>query len=564
MSGLSTDEVFDFVVVGSGGGSMCAALMMRSLGRSVVILEKCDLVGGTTARSGGVMWIPNNRFLAEDGIEDSVDKAMTYLEATSGQSVDAPGSTLERRRAYVTEAPKMIDFLASQQIKLRRVKYYPDYYDDRPGGLVPGRAVVAELFDASALGEWRQKLRPNFIQMAGALDELIWLPTFNRSWKGRYMLIKVLLRGLLAKLTGKHWVTAGAALQGRMLQSALKAGVDIRTNSAVKSFIVEDGAVKGVVTTKHGSAYPIGARLGVLVNAGGFAHNQQMRDRYMPGTSSKWTAASPGDTGEMILELIHIGAATAQMEEMVGNQSIIPPGCENKGDGIDIMKIGSSTDIAKPHAILVDQSGARYMNESGSYMEFCQNMLKRDRKVPAIPSWCIMDAQFMESYLFCGTIPGSRKPKSWSETGFLKSADTIEDLARACDIDPTTLRATIDRFNGSVRTGRDDQFHRGERAFDNWLGDPVHKPSQTLGTIEKPPFYAAPLVPGDVSTYGGVVTDSHARVLRADGSPISGLYATGTTTASVMGRYYPGPGSSVGPSFTWGYVAAKHAAGLSD
>ena len=556
------EECFDFVIVGSGGGSMCAALVMRSSGRDVVILEKTEFIGGTTSRSGGVMWIPNNRFLAEAGIEDSFEKAMTYLEATAGQSVDAPASTREKLAAYVNEAPKMVDFLVSQGIRLQRVQHYPDYYDDRPGGLPPGRAVVAELFNASELGPWRTRLRPNFLELAGTLDEFRWLPTFNRSWKGKYTLLKVGLRGVLGKLTGKRWVANGAALQGRMLKAAVKAGVGIRIGSGVKSFIVKDGVVRGVVTVKDGAEWKVGARMGVLVNAGGFAHNQEMRDKYMPGTTAKWTAASPGDTGEMIQELMRLGAATAQMEEVVGNQMMIPPGSENTGNGVELTRIGTTADVGKPHAILVDQSGVRYMNEGGSYMEFCQNMYRRNREVPAVPSWCITDAQFMRTYMFCGTMPGLKKPQEWYDSGFLKSADTIEQLAQACHINPATLKATVDRFNASARGGRDEQFHRGERAYDNWLGDPVHTPSQTLGTIEKPPFFATQMVPGDVSTFGGVMTDSSARVLKEDGSPIPGLYATGTTTASAMGRYYPGPGASIGPSFTWGYVAAKHAAGL--
>jgi 3-oxosteroid 1-dehydrogenase len=561
MSNLQFDEVFDFVVVGSGGGSMCSGLFMRSLGKSVVVLEKTDLVGGTTARSGGVMWIPNNRFMREDGVEDSYEKAMAYLDATAGLSEDAPGASRERRSAYVTEAPKMVDFLVGQGVKLRRVDYYPDYYDERPGGSVPGRTVVAELFNANELGPaWAKKLRPNFLQLPGALDEFFWLATFNRSWKGKYMVAKVGLRGAIAKLTGKHWVTAGAALQGRMLQAALKAGVDIRVNSGVKGFIMEDGAVKGVVVEKDGRDWRIGAELGVLVNAGGFAQNQAMRDKYIPGTSAEWTATTPGDTGEMILSMMDLGAAVAQMNERVGNQMAIPPGRENKsGNGLELSSVSGQMDIAKPHSILVDQSGVRYMNEGGSYMEFCETMLKRNRVVPAVPSWWILDEQFMKTYMFCGTLAGQAKPKEWYESGFLKKADSIADLARACSLDPAALTATVDRWNASVRKGVDDEFRRGDRAYDNWLGDPYHAPN-AIGTIEKGPFYACKIVPGDVGTYGGVLTDTHARVLREDGQPIPGLYATGVSTASVMGRYYPGAGASIGPSFTWGYVAAKHAA----
>jgi len=560
MSRLEFDEVFDFVVVGSGGGSMCSALFMRSVGRSVLILEKTNLIGGSTARSGGVMWIPNNRFMARDGVEDSFEKAMTYLQATAGSSQDAPGASPERLRAYATESPKMVDFLVNQGIKLRRIAYWPDYYDERPGGSAPGRTVVAELFNVNELGEWRDKLRPNFLQLPGALDEFFVLGTLKQSWSGKRMAAKVGLRAALAKLSGKRWVTAGAALQGRMLQASLKAGVDIRSDAGVQSLIVDDGLVRGVVTAKNGREWRIGAKLGVLVNAGGFAHNQQMRDQYIPGTSIKWTGSNPGDTGEMLLEMMRLGAATAQMDERVGNQMTVPPGHESKGDGVELSTISGQMDLAKPHAILVDQSGVRYMNEGGSYMAFCQNMLKRNREVPAIPSWWIMDEQYMSAYMFCGTLAGSKKPQEWYDSGFLKRADTLDGLAKACNMDPMRLRATVDKFNASVRAGRDAEFHRGDRAYDNWLGDPFHRPSNTLGTIEKAPFYAAPMVPGDVGTFGGVVTDVHARVLRQDGAPIPGLYATGNSTASVMGRVYPGAGSSIGPSFTWGYVAAKHAA----
>jgi 3-oxosteroid 1-dehydrogenase len=250
---------------------------------------------------------------------------------------------------------------------------------------------------------------------------------------------------------------------------------------------------------------------------------------------------------------------------MVGNQMIIPPGRENKGgDGIALSSVSGQMDTNKPNSIVVDQSGVRYMNEGGSYMEFCQNMLKRNKDVPAIPSWWIVDEQYMRTYMFCGTLAGAKKPKAWYDSGFLKRADTVEELAKLCNIPPAVLKATVDRFNADVRAGRDTEFHRGDRDYDNWLGDPVHKPSRTLGTIEQGPFYASPVVPGDVGTYGGVVTDTNARVLRENGEPIPGLYATGTTTASVMGRYYPGAGASIGPSFTFGYVAARHAANLSN
>jgi 3-oxosteroid 1-dehydrogenase len=280
-----------------------------------------------------------------------------------------------------------------------------------------------------------------------------------------------------------------------------------------------------------------------------------MRDRYQPGTSVEWTQVAPGDTGEMIQEMMRHGAAIAQMEEMVGYQMTIPPGHEN-----DYVKPNIQNVTAAPHVILVDQSGVRYMNEAGSYMAYCKGMLQRNKVVPAVPGWAIFDSQFLRNYMFAGTMPGTNKPRRWFDEGYLRKADTVEDLARLIKIETATLRATVERFNGFVAKNRDEDFHRGDRAYDRWLGDPYHKPSETLGMIGKTPFYAIPVYPGDVGTYGGVVTDAHARVLRNDGSVIPGLYATGVSTASVMGRVYPGAGSSVGPSFVWGYIAAEHAA----
>ncbi len=557
MSGF--DEVLDFVVVGSGGGSMCAALMMRSFGKSAVILEKTELVGGTTARAGGVMWIPDNPFMKRDGIEDCYEKAVTYIDGVVGDHPDTPGTSRERRHTYVREAPRMVEFLISQGIKLTRIDGWPDYYDELPGGSARGRNVVAEIFDANQLGEWKDKLRVNWLRIPAMHDEAFALMTFKQSWKGKLMMAKIGLRTGMAKLRGKRLVASGAALQGRMLQAALRTGVDIRLNSPVRELILEDDAVTGVVTVVDGRERRIGARLGVLVNAGGFAHNRKMRERYQPGTSVQWTSAAPGDTGEMIEEMERRGAAIAQMEEMVGMQITWPPG----SDKTDV-KAGSQSLTAAPHAILVDQSGVRYQNEGGSYMGYCKAMLERNKVVPAVPSWAIFDSQCMRKYMVAGTMPGKKKPRSWYEEGFLRQADTIEELAALLKIEPAALKATIERFNGFVAKNRDEEFHRGDRAYDRWLGDPYHKPSPTLGAITEAPFYAVPMYPGDVGTYGGVVTDVHARVLRTDGAVIPGLYATGVSTASVMGRVYPGAGSSIGPSFVWGYVAANHAAGAGE
>ena len=552
------DETFDFVVVGCGAGSMAAALVMRQAGNSVLILEKSKFAGGTTAKSGGVIWVPNNRFMKEAGVADSAQAAITYLDAVVGDDSDAPGTSREKRLAYVSQAPRMIDFLVDQGIALERATdFWPDYYDELPGGCKTTRCVTAKLFNTNELGPWREKLRPGFLPVPATLDEAIKLPTFKQSWEGKRIFAKVALRTVFARATGKKIVSAGAALQGRMLKASVAAGVDIRLESPVSELVIEGDRAVGVVTTRNAEPWRVGARLGVLVNAGGFSRNQAMRDRYMPGTKAEWSQTNESDMGDMHVEMERIGGVLAQMDEMVGYQCTPVPGWEKQ----DPMPPAQNL-TGKPHAILVDQSGVRYLAEGGSYEAYCEKMIKRNREVPAVPSWAIFDAHYIDNYMLAGTMPGRNKPKAWSEQGYLRQADGIEALARQIEVDPGTLKQTVDRWNGFVDNGVDEDFHRGERAYDSWLGDKRHQPNPSLGRIDKAPFYAVPVVPGDVSTYGGVITDVHGRVVKADGTPIEGLYATGVSTASVMGRVYPGAGASIGPSLTFGYIAARHAANL--
>lgn len=551
------DESFDWVVVGSGGGSMASGLLMSKAGKSVVILEKSEFAGGTTAKSGGVIWMPNNPFM--DPGEDSHEKAIAYLDAVVGDDSDTPGTSPEKRRAYVVEGSRMIAFLVKEGVALERCsKFWPDYYDELPGGCKSSRTVSAKPFDKKELGEWAPKLRQGFLEVPVRLEDGLKLPFAKFRWEYKLIFAKVAARIALGKLTGKHWVTAGAALQGRMLQQALKAGIDIRLEIPVSELIVEDSKVVGVVAQKNGQPWHVGARLGVLVNAGGFAKNQEMRDRYMPGTRAEWSMVPDGDTGDLHRIMERHGGVLAQMDEMVGFQMTCAPGWES-----DYVAPNAQAVTAKPHAILVDRTGVRYLNEGGSYEEYCERMLKRNSIAPSVPSWAILDQQYMDRYPLADGGLGKKIPAKWVEAGYIKQADTIEGLARLIDVDPATLRATVDRWNGHVDKGVDEDFHRGERRYDQWLGDITREgKDMALGRIDRAPFYAVDVVPGDVSTYGGVITDEHSRVLRADGEPIAGLYATGVSTASPMGRVYPGAGASVGPSMTFGWIAAKHAAGI--
>ena len=544
------DETFDWVVVGSGAGSMASALVMRQAGKSVLIVEKTAFIGGTTAKSGGVIWVPNNRFIRAEEPDESAAKGLQYLEAVCE---DLPGSTPAKRSAYISEAPKMIDFLVDQGVALERGStFWPDYYDDAPGGCSTSRTVTAKPFNKKELGEWEGKLRQGFLEMKVKLDDGMKFAYVGKSWAITWAFLKTGIGMTIGKLLGQRWVTAGAALQGRMLQAALKAGVGFRTDCPVTELIVEDGKVTGVATPQG----RIGARLGVLVNAGGYAQNQAMRDKYMPGTRTVWSNTPEGDTGDLHVEMERIGGVLGQMDQMVGYQTTQMPGYEKGYVRPPIQGV-----TGKPGAILVDQSGVRYQNEGGSYELYCQTMLERNKTVPAVPSWAIFDAAFAAKYPV-GGVKMKKYHQMWRDAGYLKEAATIEGLAERIGCDPAALRGTVDRWNGFVDLGVDADFGRGKRYYDQWLGDPFHAPNPALGRIEQGPFYAVDVVPGDVSTYGGVVTDTEARVTRADGSVIEGLYACGVSTASVMGGVYVGAGASIGPSLTFGYVAAKHAAGM--
>lgn len=555
------DETFDWVVVGSGAGSMSSALLMKKAGKSVVILEKAPHVGGTTCKSGGVMWIPNNRFM--DPGEDSLEKAVTYLDACVPDGPDSPGTSPERRKAYAVESPKMLEFIINEGVEMERGSHFwPDYYDELPGGVKTSRTVTALPFNKKELpGDWSSKLRQGFLEMPIKLDDAMGIPFMKHSREIKKTFAKTAAKVIAGKLTGKQWVTAGAALQGRMLKAVLERGAaDIRLSSPVTEIIIEDGKALGVVTERNGQPWRVGANVGILLNAGGFEASQEMRDKYIPKTKAIWSTGIESNTGDMHRELQRHGCAMGQMDQMVGFQMTRMPGWQDA-----YVKPGTQAVTARPHAIQVDQSGVRYMNEGGSYEAFCENMMKRDDVVPAIPSWAIFDSQFMRKYPIASKSAG-KIPREWRESGYLKEADTIEELAALIGVDPAKLRETVDRWNGFVDKGVDEDFHRGERAYDNFLGDPFNDagPNKTMGRIEKGPFYAIDIVPGDVGTFGGVVTDVNARVLKEDGMPVENLYACGITTASPMGGVYPGAGASVGPSMTFGWIAAKHAAGLSN
>ena len=560
------DESHDLVIVGSGGGSMCAALAAKRLGLTSLIVEKQALVGGSTGYSGGVWWVPNNAVMKRAGVADSHERAAQYFE--SAVSYRGPGSSPQRREVFLRTGPKMVDFLERDGMKFVYADGWSDYYDNLPGGEPRGRSLVAELFCLKDLGDWADKLsRYKGMAMPANSHEFPDLLLFKRTWAGKKKALTLAWRMLKGKLTGRDLLGGGAAIQGRMLQIALRERLPIWTESPLEDFVVEAGRVTGITVRRDGRTVSIQARNGVLMNTGGFSRSAAMRERFSPQPSSAaWTNANLGDTGEGIEKAMALGAAVDCMEEAwwvvtslgPDGKSPSPGGYAKDGQEIPFMH---HLDLSLPYSMMVDQLGERFCDEAGAYMEIGQRMYKRHQETgKAVPAWVIMDSRQREYYVW-GTAQPGQVPQEWLDSGYMIKADSIDDLVAKTGIDAAGLKRTLERFNGFCKAGVDSDYGRGSRAFDRAHGDPSVTPNPNLGPIEKPPFYAVRMYPGDVGTAGGVVTDEHARVLRADGSVIEGLYATGNCTASVMGRCYPGAGASIGAAFTFGYVAAHHAAG---
>ncbi|SDC48998.1 3-oxosteroid 1-dehydrogenase [Variovorax sp. CF079] len=560
------DEAFDFVIVGSGGGSMCAALAAKQLGKRALIVEKQPLIGGSTGFSGGVWWVPNNPVMKRAGVADSAERARQYLDAAV--TYQGPGTSPARRDAFLRNGPKMVQFLEGQGMKFVYADGWSDYYDELPGGEPRGRSLLAELFDTRELGEWESKLsRYKGFSLPLPTDQFPSLMLAKRTWGGKKTALSMVGRMLKAKLTGRRLAGAGAAIQGRMLQIALREQLPIWTDSALAQFVLDGDRVAGIAVQRGGRLVRVQARDGVLMNVGGFSRSAAMRQRFQPQpNSATWTNANPGDTGEAIEWAMALGAAVDCMDEAWWVvTSLAPDGQPPKPGGYAAdgtpLPFMHHLDLSLPYSMMVDQLGERFCDEAGAYMEIGQRMYQRQRETgKAVPSWVIMDSR-QRAYYPWGTAQPGQVPEEWLKSGYMVKAESIDELVKKTGIDGAGLAWTLERFNGFCRSGVDSDFGRGSRAFDRCHGDPTVTPNPNLGAIEKPPFYAVRMYPGDVGTAGGVVTDEHARVLREDGSVIHGLYATGNCTASVVGRCYPGAGASIGASFTFGYIAAHHALG---
>ncbi len=537
-----SDAAYDLLIIGSGVGGLTAAIAAKLDGLRPLLIEKTPLIGGSSALSGGILWLPNNPVMQRDGIADSREAGLAYLaNFVEGEPV---WSTQARRETFMDTIAPMIAMLESQGMEYLRCNGYSDYYDRLPGGNAMGRAIEVPVYNANRLGAWKSRFRPSSVPLPIRTSEGASMMRLGVTTEGKQTAAKVAGRFIGSKLTGRTLYGMGAALQGRMLEIALRLEIDIWTDAPFVGFEVTGGRVTGAHVQREGRQETVLASRGVLVTAGGFSHNTEMRQTHQRAPiTNDWTYANPGDTGEALTAMMGLGADTAIMNEAWWNMTFMAPGQD---------KMAIVADLQRPHSILVDTAGKRFVNEANSYMEVGSTSYEHG----AVPAWFIADAAFRKRYFF-GLMPPGAMPKKLVANGSIKQADTITDLARQCGIDPAGLEATVRRFNGFAAAGRDDDFERGASAYNKYYADPTNKPNPSLGPIDKPPYWGVPLYPGDVGTCGGVVTDARARVLRADGSAIDGLYAAGNCAAPIAGDHYIGAGQSLATSSVFGYVAVK-------
>jgi len=551
------DHSVDLLIAGSGGGGMVAALAALDSGIDPLVIEKQALVGGATGLSGGMVWLPNNPLMRADGIPDSHEDGLAYFDDVVGDIGAA--SSPARREMFLTAGYEMINFLIRKGIRFVRCPGWSDYYPNHKGGNEAGRAIEGVPYDAAALGNWSDKVQPSMSKNYGGFvlktNELRAVQYFNRSPRAFAVAARVFARTRAARLRRREMLTNGASLIGQMLKVLidLRGEPPIWTNTAMEDLIVEDGRVLGARVSRNGATLNIEARKGVLLAAGGFSRNADMRRRYSGGQPNEalWSIANAGDTGEVLETAMRLGAKTDLLDEAWWLPSVF---IANGGDAAKALGRGRQ----RPGAIYVDGTGRRFCNESNSYVEVGKAMYANK----AVPCWMVCDEGSIGRYVW-GANPFRKRriPEELIARGAVLRADTIGDLARQMDVPADALERTVKRFNGFAAKGLDPEFGRGQSAYNDCLGDPGYRPNAALGPLVQAPYYATRVVPADVGTCGGVLTNEHAQVLDEDDCVIDGLYATGNITATVMGRNYLGAGGSIAYTMVFGYVAARHAAG---
>ncbi|MCK1541165.1 FAD-dependent oxidoreductase [Bradyrhizobium sp. 160] len=565
-SDQSTIETYecDVLVAGSGASGMSAAITARYRGLDVLIVEKEPRFGGTTARSGGWLWIPGTSLARAYGIEETPEQARTYLRHEAGNNYDAA-----RVDAFLSAGPEAVDFFTTKTaLRFDMPLVFPDYHAEAPGGAQGGRSMVTRPFDGRELGDLIKTLGmplPEltvFGMMLGSGKEIIHFMRVTKSLTSAAYVAKRLSRHLMDVLRYGRGMTLtnGNALAGRLAKSALDLKIPMWLSSPVRELSVENGTVTGAIVSREGRDVRVRARQGVVLACGGFPHDVERRRKLFPHAPTGNEHHSPGPTGNIGDGLRLAESAGGHVEDRLPNAAAwVPVSLTTRKDGSKGV-MPHFIDRAKPGVIAVMRDGKRFTNEGNSYHDFVQAMVKAAKPGEEIAAFLVCDHKTLRKYGL-GCVPPFPMPLGHHlKTGYLMRGDTLEALAAKAGIDAKAFTETVKQFNATAPQGQDAAFGKGSKAYNRYQGDALHGPNPCVAPIEHGPFYAIKMVIGDLGTYAGIVTDENARALDAEGRVIPGLYAAGNDMASIMGGNYPGAGITLGPALTFGYIAGRHLA----
>jgi succinate dehydrogenase/fumarate reductase flavoprotein subunit len=566
MSSQSHDAEFDVLVIGTGASGMATAVTAASQGLKVLVVEKGALYGGTTARSGGWLWVPGTHLATEQGIHETPGAAKAYLKDQGGTHYDEA-----RVDAFLANGPKAIEFFTSKTcLQFDMPPVFPDYHAEAPGGTAGGRSMVTRPFDARQLGDKVKTLAPPvpeltvFGMMLGSGKEL-W--HFLRAFKSGESFLYV------AKRFGLHFLdvlrhgrgmtlTNGNALAGRLAKAGMDLGIPVWLNSPAKKLIMEGDSIVGAVIEHEGQSVEVRVRRGVVLAAGGFPHDIERRKQLFPHAPTgreHFTPSPTLNTGDGV----RLGeSAKGWLDPTIPNAAAwCPTSLVPRSDGSTGV-MPHFIDRAKPGVIAVAADGHRFSNEAFSYHDFVQDLVKacKQRNLGEVMCWLICDHHHLREYGLGAVakfpLPIGRHLRS----GYLKRADTLAQLAQTIGVPEQALAQEVATFNRDVPSGVDSQFAKGSTAYNRYQGDSLVQPNPCMASIAQGPFYAIRVVVGEIGTFAGLLTDAACRVLTQDRQVVPGLYAVGNDAASVMGGNYPGAGITLGPAITFGYVAGMQLA----